>query len=219
MIKKINILVEGQTEESFVKNILHPYFSPKNIFLIPTILTTKKNLRGPNHKGGITSYKQVKNDLLPLFNDSSAKIVTTMIDYYALPDDFPGFSQRPEGSSYKRVKFLEDKFSKDIYKKKFIPYLQLHEFEALVFANYENLSTAFPGKASKLNEVKAIVNKFDSPEEINENPNTAPSKRLQKIFGNYRKIFHSQLVLQNVDIDLLKKSCPHFGAWLTKLEM
>ncbi|MCP5063170.1 MAG: DUF4276 family protein [Ignavibacteriae bacterium] len=217
-MKKIHILVEGQTEENFVNKVLSPYFNPKNIYLFPIIITTKKVLRGPNHKGGITSFQQVKNDLIPLLSDSSANIVTTMIDYYALPNNFPGYSQKPKGSPYKRVEFLEEEFSKDISNKKFIPYLQLHEFEALIFANYGNLVNAFPGKKDELEKIELINKQFQSPEEINENPNTAPSKRLEKIYGNYQKIFHSQLVLIDSNITDLRRKCSHFDNWLTKLE-
>jgi len=217
-MKKIHILVEGQTEENFVNKILSPYFNPKSIYLTPTIITTKKVLRGANHKGGVTSYQQVKNDLIPLLSDSSVNIVTTMIDYYALPNNFPGYSLKPKGSPYKRVEFLEDQFSKDIFNKKFIPYLQLHEFEALIFANYGNLVNAFPGKKDELEKIELINKQFQSPEEINENPNTAPSKRLEKIYGNYQKVLHSQLVLMDSNITDLRRRCSHFDNWLTKLE-
>ena len=218
MWKKIHILCEGPTEEKFIKNILTPYYSPKHISLIPIIIKTKKLKEGPKYKGGITSYRKVKNDLLLLLADSSADIVTTMIDYYALPNDFPGYSKKPKGSPYERVEFLENEFYNDIANKKFIPYLQLHEFECLVFANYSGLTNVFTKKRDEVEKVKFIVQSFKSPEEINEGSETAPSKRLKKIFGNYNKVFHSQLVLQNANIDKIRKSCKHFNSWLLKLE-
>ncbi len=218
MGKTIHILCEGPTEEKFIKNILTPYYSPINIFLIPIIIKTKKLKEGRKYKGGITSYRKVKNDLLLLLADSSADIVTTMIDYYALPDDFPEYSKKPKGSPYERVEFLENEFHNDISNKKFIPYLQLHEFEALVFANYSGLTNVFTEQRDEMEEVKSIVKAFKSPEEINEGRETAPSKRLKKIFGNYRKVLHSQLVLQNANIDMIRKSCTHFNSWLLKLE-
>lgn len=86
MTKKIIILVEGQTEERFAKGILAPYLLTKKIVLAVTILNTKTVKDGANFKGGIINYDKVKNDLTRLFHDSSAKLVTTMFDYYGLPN-------------------------------------------------------------------------------------------------------------------------------------
>ena len=218
MPKKILILVEGQTEEIFVKTKLEPYFSPKDIFIIPTIISTKKVLSGPDHKGGITSYDQVKRDLLPLLHDSSADTVTTMIDYYALPNNFPGYNNRPSGSCYKTVEFVEDQFGSEIDNRKFHPYLQLHEFESLVYASQDKLHIAFPNNLDKISQIASINNSFTTPEEINDNPETAPSKRLKKIFPEYKKPFHSKLILSQVSVDHLREKCRHFNDWITHLE-
>jgi len=218
MPKKILVLVEGQTEERFVKRILSPYLFPKNIFLAPIVIKTKREVRGPDHKGGVNSYQQVLKDLIPLLKDTSADIVTTMIDYYALPTNFPGYNIRPNGNCYERVEFMEDQFSLDVNNSKFIPYLQLHEFEALVFACEENISKAFINVPNKLKQVTKINNSFNSPEEINEGPTTAPSKRLKNIFADYEKTLHSQLILSHVNVDDIRKKCSHFNSWLTKME-
>lgn len=219
MPKKVLILVEGQTEEGFVNRILRPYFFPKNIFIIPTIIKTKKEIRGPDHKGGVNSYEQVKRDLSPLLNDTSADIVTTMIDYYALPSNFPGYDNRPSGNCYDRVNFLESQFGMDINNAKFIPYLQLHEFEALIFASEEKIPSVFIGVPNRVNRISAINNAYASPEEINEDPTTAPSKRLKSIFPDYQKTYHSQLILSQVNIDDLRLKCSHFNSWITKIEV
>ncbi len=218
MPKKILVLVEGQTEEGFVKRVLSNYLKSKNIFLIPIVIKTKIEVRGPDHKGGVNSYQQVKRDLKPLLNDTSADIVTTMIDYYALPSNFPGYNIRPNGTCYERVEYMEEQFKKDVNNHKFLPYLQLHEFEALVFASEENIPIAFINEPGKIKKISAINNSFNSPEEINEDPTTAPSKRLKNIFPDYEKTFHSQLILKNVNVDNLRKKCSHFNSWLCKLE-
>ena len=218
MPKKVLVLVEGQTEESFIKRILSPYYYSKQIFFTPTIIKTKREIRGPDHKGGVNSYQQVKRDLKPLLNDKSVDIVTTMIDYYAIPSNFPGFDTRPPGTCYERVEHMENHFCTDISHTKFFPYLQLHEFEALVFASEEKLSTAFINLQAKLAQVSVINKLFASPEEINENPDSAPSKRLKGIFPGYQKIFHSQLILSQVSVEDLRAKCRHFNSWLTKLE-
>lgn len=218
MPKNVLALVEGPTEERFVKRILGPYLASRAIFITPTIIKTKKEIRGPDHKGGVNSYMQVKRDLTPLLYDSSADIITTMIDYYALPSNFPGYNQRPFGTCYDRVEFMENQFNTDINNSKFLPYLQLHEFEALVFASEDKVSSAFINVPKKIARVNAINASFSSPEEINENPNSAPSKRLKGIFPDYQKILHSQLILSQVDLDELRTKCSHLNSWLTKLE-
>lgn len=218
MPKKVLVLVEGPTEEGFVRRVLGPHLSIKEIFLTPTIIKTKKEIRGPDHKGGVNSYRQVKRDLATLLKDTSADIITTMIDYYALPSDFPGYNLRPNGNCYTRVEFMESEFGQDINNTKFLPYLQLHEFETLVFASEEKLSTAFINLPRKIAQVSAINILFTSPEEINENPNSAPSKRLLNIFPDYQKTYHSQLILSQVSIDELRVKCSHFNSWLSKLE-
>jgi hypothetical protein len=218
MPKKISILVEGQTEEAFVKKILTPYYASKNIFLYPTIIKTKKVLRGPDHKGGVGSYQQVKRDLKLLFANSSIDLFTTMIDYYALPADFPGYNTRPNGNCYQRVEYVENEFGKDMNNIRFSPYLQLHEFESLVFANDSEFSNVFINQSKKIEEVKEILKVVNSPEEINEDPKTAPSKRLKKIFAEYDKFFHNLLILEKVKLSTLKEKCPHFNNWLAKIE-
>lgn len=217
MPKKVLALVEGQTEEGFIKRVLGPYLNSKGISLIPIIIKTKREVRSADHKGGVTSYKQVKRDLIPLLNDTSADIVTTMIDYYALPSDFPGYDQRPNSTCYERVQFIEEQFRTDINNTKFLPYLQLHEFEALIFASEEKLPFAFINKNREIQQVAEVNSEFNSPEEINENPNSAPSKRLKNIFPEYQKIFHSQLILSKTNIEDLRAKCSHFNSWLTKL--
>lgn len=219
MPMKVLVLVEGHTEEGFIKRVLRPYLSTKQIFLIPTIIKTKREVRGPDHKGGLSSYSQVKRDLQPLLNDTSAHIVTTMIDYYALPSDFPGYNERPNGTCYQRVEFMENQFSNDINHTNFLPYLQLHEFEALVFACADKLPVAFVNKNREIQQIAAINNEFDSPEEINENPNSAPSKRLKNIFSEYQKTFHSQLILSQSNVDIIRRKCSHFDSWLSKIEL
>lgn len=218
MPKKVLVLVEGQTEESFIKRVLTPYLSAKQIFLIPTVIKTKIEVRGPDHKGGVNTYEQVKKDLRPLFYDASADIVTTMIDYYALPSDFPGYNERPIGNCYQRIEFMEDRFSTDINQTKFLPYLQLHEFEALVFASEDKLPIAFVNKNREIQQISLINNQFHSPEEINENPESTPSKRLKRIFPEYQKTFHSQLILSQTNVEDLRLKCGHFNDWLNRLE-
>src|SRR5262245_57878994 len=98
MIKHALVLVEGQTEERFVKDVLAPTLEKHNLYLKPTVLVTKRMKSGPNFKGGVTSFVKFETDLRLLFLGAGNALVTTLLDYYGLPGDFPGMSTRPTGS-------------------------------------------------------------------------------------------------------------------------
>ena len=132
-MKKVLVLVEGQTEEFFIKKILSHHLEKKNIFITPTILATKRVKSGPDFKGGIISYTRVKRELIRLLGDTSAGLVTTMFDMNGLPHDFPGKSDA-SGTPLKRVKYIEQVFDGDINDSRFLSYISLHEFESLLFS-------------------------------------------------------------------------------------
>jgi hypothetical protein len=216
-MEKVLVLVEGQTEETFLRDALTPYLSRKGIYLVATLAKTKREKAGPDFKGGIVSYRKVRNDILKLLGDTSATLVTTMIDFYGLPTDFPGHKNLPSGSCYKRVAHLEDAFQKDINDPKFLPYFAVHEFEAMLFVAPEYIARLFPGLLLE-NELLEIKASFNSPEEIDEGPNTAPSKRLLSLVPEYRKPLHGPLATLEIGIDRIRIECRHFNSWITKLE-
>jgi len=217
-MSKILVLVEGQTEEIFVKDVIVPGFSRYEMYFIPKIISTKTIKNKPDFKGGIISYEKVKNNLLKLFNDTSADIITTMIDYYKLPSDFPGYYTRPAGDFYTGVLYLEEKFKEDINNSKFIPYLQVHEFEAYLFSSLDGFSKVFFDKNRELEQINNIINQFNNPEAINEGEETAPSKRLKNIFRGYKKTLHGILIAKHLGLETIRTSCSHFNNWLKKLE-
>ncbi|MGB9873201.1 MAG: DUF4276 family protein, partial [Anaerolineae bacterium] len=176
-MKKVLVYVEGQTEETFVRDVLDPHLSLQGIYLKPILARTKRTRSGTVFKGGILSYKQVRRDVLRLLEDSSAVQVTTMMDYYGLPDDFPGKAEVPVGTPYQRVAFLEDAFRRDIDHPRFLPFLTLHEFEALLFAQPEQIVQAFSDPPKAASQLVEEVSRL-SPEEINEGNDTHPAARI-----------------------------------------
>jgi len=216
-MKTVLVFVEGQAEETFIREVLDPYLQNKNVCLIPKLAVTRRVKSGPDFKGGIVSYGKAKNDITRLLKDSSVSIVTTMIDFYGLPTDFPGKATLPNGSGYQKVLHLENEFQKDIASPKFLPYLSLHEFEAMIFVAPEHLLQVFP-KVNKNQELAEIIAKFNSPEEINDDPQTAPSKRLEKLFPKYQKTSDGPLIVIETGVDRIRSQCFHFNEWLTKLE-
>lgn len=217
-MKKVLILVEGQTEERFVKTVLYKYFASNEIQLVPTILSTKEVKDGPNFKGGVVSYGKVKKHIANLLKDTSCSMITTMFDYYGLPGDFPGYHDKPNNvTCYKKVDIMEAAFAKDINNIKFLPYLQLHEFEALLFSSPNKINDTFPSPRDNLAVLEGIKNSFTSPEEINEVPETCPSRRLLKIYPRYVKPVYGPMISSGIGIDTIRKECPHFNQWIEKM--
>lgn len=217
MSKRILALVEGPTEERFLKDVIAPYLEPKEIFVFPKIITTKRAKQGPDFKGGIVQYAKVKNDLNRLLGDTDVAFVTTFIDYYGLPSEFPGLASRPNGSPLLRAQHVESEWQRQIDHPRFRPYLMVHEFEALLFTKPEELSKALYHPAS-ITRLEAIRDAFPTPEDINDDPATAPSKRIRGIFPAYQKTLYGPLVTKRIGLPRLRSECPHFNEWLTWLE-
>lgn len=216
-MKRIHVLVEGQTEETFVRNLLQPHFWSLETDLNPVIVVTKRTRSGQTFKGGITAYTKVRNDIQRLLIDTSAVLVTTMLDYYGLPNDFPGYNSLPDGTGYQRTQYLMEKFKEEINNQRFVPFLMLHEFEALLFVSPATIATAFPA-LQILDEFTKIRASFSSPEEINDGAETHPSARVQKLIQGYQKPLHGSLITKRIGLELLRAECSHFNSWLNQLE-
>lgn len=216
-MKRVLVLVEGQTEERFVKDVLRDHLWPIGIDAAPKVATTKRVKHGPDFKGGIIHYQKVENDLRRLLGDTAAISVTTFIDYHALPHDFPGMVSRPKGSSFERARHVERAWEHKIGDHRFRAYLMIHEFEALLFVNPEELSTALY-QPSTLPQLQSIRSSFSTPEEINENPESAPSKRILHLLPGYQKTLHGPLLTNRVGLKAIRQECPHFNTWLEWLE-
>jgi hypothetical protein len=217
-MKRVLILVEGQTEETFVRDVLAPHLHTRDIAPVPKLLVTKRIKSGGHFKGGAVSYTQVKGDLHRLLADTGAELITTMLDYYGLPDDVPGLADRPPGTCYQRVEHVERAFREDIEHPRFLPYLALHEFEALLFTDPTRCDWVFSEATGLLESMQAIRASVTSPEEINEGPTTAPSKRLLKLFPGYQKTLHGPMAAGAQGLGPLRAACPHFHQWVSALE-
>lgn len=216
----LNILCEGATEESFVKKVLAPYLKSFRLITKVRQLTTNKK---KDIRGGVSSYQRAKNDFNLWVKENSGDTYCThhytcMFDYYQLPTDFPGFPLIHTDAA-DNVKHLEQSLATDLMCiPNFIPYIQLHEYEALVFAGLEYLISDYPGREKSIEGLKKeLVACNNEPEKVNNNPNTAPSKRLEKALGKYNKVKSGVSVAEKVGIERLSELCPHFGAWIDTL--
>lgn len=218
MTKRVLVLVEGQTEERFVKDVLAPALEQRNLYLTPTILVTKRVKNGPNFKGGVTSFAKFEADVRLLFHGVGDALVTTLLDYYGLPDDFPGMATRPSGPPLQRIQHVENEV-RTYFKnpKNFLPFFALHEFEAWLFASREELPRAL-AQPEKQPQFAAIRDAVATPEEINERSEWAPSKRITKLFPDYRKTLHGPIVAGRIGLERIRAECAHFAWWLGQLE-
>lgn len=213
--RKVIILVEGQTEESFVKEVLAPAM-PAGLFLQPVIIATKRVNAGGKFKGGVPSYPKVRKEVLRLLEDTGAVRVTSMLDYYGLPTSFPGRAQPQGNTPAERVRSVEAAWEKDISDPRFRPYLSLHEFEALLFAEPTAIVRGF-ARPELEGELASIRSAFPTPEEINDNPDTAPSARLEALFPRYSKPFFGTLIARRIGLETMTSECPHFADWVQQL--
>jgi hypothetical protein len=219
MSKRVLILVEGQTEERFVKDVLGPAFFHLELFFHPTLLVTKRVKDGPRFKGGVTSFGKFKHDAQRLLNSAGGALVTTMLDFYGLPEDFPGMESRPaQGTPIQRVTHVERAIAEAFSSPAgFVPFLALHEFEAWLFSSPTELPRVLTdgGKQGEFAAIRAAVT---TPEDINERPESAPSKRITDLFPSYRKTLHGPTAAARIGLEQIRKECPHFSHWMNHLE-
>ena len=207
---RVIVFCEGQTEETFVREVLGSYFQPMNIWLTPILIRT-----GPQGKGGVSSYGKIKRQVEIKCKEDKTAWVTTMLDFYGLPSDFP--EMMSTGDSFSRAKKVKKAFWADIAQSNFIPNIVVHEFEGLLFSN----PTVFSDWFDDVGVVKALTdvrNSFASPEQINDDRNTAPSKRIQAVCDTYDKVLHGSLIALAIGLDNIRNECPLFDAWIGRLE-
>ena len=212
-MKRVYILCEGQTEETFVNAVLSPYFTPQDIYVTPVILATKRIASGDKYRGGVSSYDKISKDLKLLCRDGEA-YVTSLLDYFALPEDTPGFSEEAP-SLYGHIEKIEQAINQDIGKANCHANLLVHEFEGLLFSAPEEF--ALIAEQDAVDALCAVREEHPNPEEINSSFDTAPSKRILAVIPEYRKVADGSDLSQAIGIDRMIASCPHFAAWIQKM--
>jgi len=215
-MKRVYVFCEGQTEESFVKELMYSSFLSNNIILFPIICTTKREKSGLKYKGGISSYAKIRAELLKLCLSHKHEYVTMLFDYYALPSDTPGMDNLPQGSSLDKILYLEESIGSDINLNNFIPNIVLHEFEGLLFSQPEAFSFCIKSKRDIL-KLMEIRDSHTSPEEIDDSPLTAPSKRILNIFPSYKKVLHGVNIAREIGMHTIAGECKHFSDWVLRI--
>jgi hypothetical protein len=217
-VLRIKIIVEGQSEEAFINDVLAPTFWPRQILLVPILLGV------PGKKGGRPSYARLQKDILLHLRQDRTAYCSMMLDYYGLGPGFPG-AIPPNATSAQAVTTIEQGIKADISQRipafqpdtRFVPYLQLHEYEGLLVSDPSAFANGInqPQLASRF---QSIRDAFQSPEDINDSPVTAPSKRVIAAYPRYRKVLHGKDGAAAVGIPKMRQECPHFNAWLSQME-
>jgi hypothetical protein len=214
---RLLMLVEGQSEELFVKSTLASHLAQYGVHAQPIVLWTKRLSGGSGFRGGVSSWKQIRESLLPLTRDSNAW-VSTLLDFYGLPEDFPGLSEAASpGNPCEKVTALQERFAVEIGHQRFIPFFALHEFEAWLFSAPDDAEAYF-GKAQLAAQLQTVVRQAGTPELINHGPDTHPKARLRDLTGDYRETRDSPALLEKIGIETIRRTCPHFDSWLRRLE-
>lgn len=217
---RLHIIAEGQTEEEFVYSMLTEYLGYFNIVIDVHCVTPNRKIK---KRGGVVSYDHVKKDIsIWLKQDQGANVrLTTMLDLYALPSEFPKFDEaKTIENPYDKVKFLEEAFFEDIQDKRFIPYIQLHEFEALILSEPSKFVERFPDYKQEVQQLTELCSQFESPELINDGRTTAPSKRINQLIPIYEnsKTSAAPFIAEKIGLAKIREHCPHFDEWMTFLE-
>ena len=219
----LTILCEGPTEDNFATKVLKPFFCTHNIYVKTVILTTS---RKKGATGGMISHQQVLNDLSRIFasirpNNSETNIVTSMFDFYALPNDFAGYTKAMrQNDTRAKVDMLEQALGAEIGRRNFVPYIQLHEFEALLFSDIMALQIDYPNALNNIEKLKAQTDLIGDPELINHTPETAPSKRIINSLSpkyRYNKVRSGVSITTSITLPVIRKKCIHFNNWINQI--
>jgi hypothetical protein len=221
LMHRVLTVVEGFTERAIVEQTFAPYLALRGVSL------HAKVVGNPGHKGGIRNFQSVCNEILALLNQERASYVSTFFDYYGLPNDWPGMRQSKGKRAQEIAKVVEDAMHNEVVLKmdsaddprRFIPYVQMHESEVLLFSDANVMASVFE-RPDLESQFTPIVHECGECEEIDDQ--SAPSKRIERLFPAYRKgsgaRAHAPIIVRRIGMDRLRQACPHFNLWLTALE-
>ena len=211
-MKRVIIICEGETEREFCKNVLAPHLIKHNIFIQPPLI--KRSM------GGIVRWSILKKEIETHLQEPNV-FVSTFIDYYGLYQKY-NFPDWIEGEKImnknSRMDFLENAMKADIedaIQHRFIPYLQLHEFEGLLFNDIQLFYDQVPKEELVgLVELKKTFADYDNPEMINNNRETSPSHRLKRIIKGYNKPLYGHYFAEAIGIEQMRIKSPRFNKWI-----
>lgn len=213
MKKRLVFIVEGNTEVAFIHERVIPYLMSKGYRneMNAQKITTNRQL---NKKGGVASFKSLSNEVKKVAAQRNV-LITTLLDFFRLPNNFPNYT-----TDSKEISVIEHGIRhgiEGVYPSIFYPYIQRHELETLMYTSMDGFEIVCDEKR-ELDQLRAIVESYDNPEDINSGAETSPSKRLIKIFPKYEKVLYGELIFEALEIDAIRARCPRFNDWIQGLE-
>ena len=221
---RLHLFAEGQTEQTFANTVLKRHLASFGVYMQNPVLIAHARKKGKVHRGGGRNFAAMQNDIHRFLKQEPGYQVffTTMIDLYALHKDFPGGSEAQKlfHEPYRRVEALEKAWSDETGDSRFIPFLQLHEFETYLFCGVPQFAFFFDNANSQISALQKIVDEFQFPELINDGQQTAPSKRIIAQFPQYNdlKTTVGTQMAERIGLENIRSKCPHFNAWIDRLE-
>lgn len=216
-MSRIIVICEGETEQEFCNTLLSRHYAPKGKYIDAPLIR--------HSNGGIVRWDLLRKQIETTLRKEKDAVVTLLIDYYGLYKKygFPGWDEA-EGivDKNERMSFLERRMSEDIddsIRHRFIPYIQLHEFEGLLFCDVNIFKNMIPeGDLVGIDELPQVISNYPNPELINTQKETSPSHRLIRIIKGYNKIVYGNLIAESIGLPIMRSKCPRFNNWMTFLE-
>lgn len=217
---RLYLTVEGETELKFANETLFPHLAKFEVEVRPRMVLTNRKL---GKRGGALNFLRLKRDATRLMKEDANPEArfSTMIDLYALPADYPGWNEAERASKpADRVLELEKALAGELGDSRFIPFLQLHEFEAFLYCDLKQIQSRIKDSEKAIAHLQKEVAGFSCPEDINEGETTSPSKRLVTHVPRYEnmKVRVGAPAASAIGLHVLRGKCPHFGQCLTRLE-
>jgi Domain of unknown function (DUF4276) len=215
---RLFIVGEGSTEEAFVQKVLAPELRNLNVFAKPVLVETS-----PGHFGGGLNLDRVRRAVRNSLRQHRDAYVSTMFDLYALHSSFPGVVSSDALTPSARASHIERELHHDIVSRvgcrpdRFIPHIQPHEFESLLFSDIDRLCEGDPDWTNHRVQLIAVRNQVENPEWINESPQTAPSKRLEILRPRFKKSVDGPVAAARINLHKIREQCPHFSRWYSRI--
>jgi len=221
---RLYLFAEGPTEQTFADTVLKPHLANSGVYMQGPILIAHARKKGRAHRGGGRNFTAMQNDIKRFLKQESGNEVffTTMIDLYAIHSNFPGLEEAEKwrNAPYKRVEALERSWFDETSDARFIPFIQLYEFEAYLFSDVSQFAFFFDNADSKISALQRVADGVLSPELINDGQHTAPSKRINDQFSEYErsKTRVGPQMAERIGLENIRSKCPHFRTWIERLE-
>jgi len=226
-MSRLLIHVEGETEETFVNEILRDHLYTFGYSTVGARLLG--NARQRKSRGGIGSWKAAKKDIINHLNEDLGCVATTMVDYYGLPKSGDGawvgrreaqnkpFSEKALTVENALIEDLSSEMKSNFDQKRFVPYVMMHEFEGLLFSSPKLFGEGIERK-DLVPKFQEIRDQFSTPEEINDSYQTCPSRRVKNLFPQYEKRLMGTFAILEIGLNKIRAECPNFNRWVTHLE-